>query len=133
MFDACETWGELLCISTLAYLGPRRGAVSQLRWRDVDLERGTIKFQEKGSKTIRKPIPSEFLAMLKAAKLSGEVDTDASSYVVPMQRKQKHGRDRDDRVISRYVKTLGERVCVEATPHSLRAAFAVETPRDPSG
>ena len=28
MFDVCETWGELLCLSTLAYLGPRRGAVS---------------------------------------------------------------------------------------------------------
>ena len=24
MFDVCETWGELLCLSTLAYLGPRR-------------------------------------------------------------------------------------------------------------
>jgi integrase len=126
MFDACDTWGELLCLATLAYLGPRRGAVSQLRWREVDLERGTIKFREKGSKTIRKPIPSEFLALLKAAKLSGEVETDQSSYVVPMQRKQRHGRDRDDRVISRYVKTLGERAGVQATPHALRAAFAVE-------
>jgi integrase len=126
MFDACETWGELLCLSTLAYLGPRRGAVSQLRWRDVDLERGTIKFHEKGSKTIRKPIPSEFLAVLQAARLSGDVETNPSDYVVPMQRKQTHGRDRDDRVISRYVKTLGERAGVEATPHSLRAAFAVE-------
>jgi len=126
MFDACETWGELLCLSTLAYLGPRRGAVSQLRWGDVDLERGTIKFQEKGGKPIRKPIPSEFLALLKAAKLSGKVGADPADYVVPMQRKQTHGRDRDDRVISRYVKTLGARAGVKATPHSLRAAFAVQ-------
>ena len=43
-----------------------------------------------------------------------------------MQRQQKHGRGRDDRVISRYVMTLGERAGVEATPHSLRAAFAVQ-------
>ncbi|HEV8460500.1 MAG TPA: site-specific integrase, partial [Gaiellaceae bacterium] len=126
MFDACATWGELLCLSTLAYLGPRRGAVSQLRWRDVDLQRGVIKFREKGGKPIRKPIPSEFLALLKAAKLSGEIEAEASDYVVPMQRKQKHGHDRDDRVISRYVKALGERAGVEATPHSLRAAFAVQ-------
>ena len=50
LFDVCETWGELLCISTLAYLGPRRGAVAKLRWRDVDLERGRIRFKEKGGK-----------------------------------------------------------------------------------
>jgi integrase len=85
MFDVCETWGELLCLSTLAYLGPRRGAVSQLRRVDVDLERGTIRFREKGAKTIRKPIPSEFAALLNAARLSGEVATAATDYVVPMR------------------------------------------------
>jgi integrase len=133
MFDACETWGELLCLSTLAYLGPRRGAVSQLRWRDVDLERGTIKFREKGAKSIRKPIPSEFAQLLRAARLSGEVEVEPSAYVVPMQRKQRHGRDRDDRVISRYVTTIGERAGLEATPHSLRAAFAVQFLETPPG
>jgi len=126
MFDACETWGELLCLATLAYLGPRRGAVSQLRWSDVDLDRGLIRFSEKGGKPIRKPIPSEFAALLGAAKLSGKVETTPTDYVVPMQRKQKHGGERDDRVIARYVKTLGERAGVKATPHSLRAAFAVQ-------
>ena len=40
LFDVCETWGELLCISTLAYLGPRRGAVSELSVVHVDLSRG---------------------------------------------------------------------------------------------
>ena len=48
LFDVCETWAELLCLSTLAYLGPRRGAVSKLRWSDVDLEHGMIRFREKG-------------------------------------------------------------------------------------
>lgn len=43
-----------------------------------------------------------------------------------MQRRQKHGRNRDDRVISRYVSALGERAGFKATPHSLRAAFAVQ-------
>ena len=81
MFDACETWGELLCLSTLTYQGSRRGAVSQLRWRDVDLERGVIKFKEKGGKIQRKPIPTEFLALLKAAKISGKVDREPSDYV----------------------------------------------------
>jgi integrase len=126
MFDVCETWGELLCLSTLAYLGPRRGAVSQLRWRDVDFERGTIRFKEKGGKAIKKPIPDEFETLLRAARLSGEVETALDDYVVPMQRKQKHGGDRDDRVITRYVKSLGKRIEIEVTPHSLRAAFAVQ-------
>lgn len=125
MFDVCESWGELLCLSTLAYLGPRRGAVSQLRWRDVDMERGVIRFREKGGKAIRKPIPGEFATLLRAAQLSGQVACAPDDYVVPMQRRQKHGHDRDDRVISRYVATLGERAGVKATPHSLRAAFAV--------
>src|SRR4029453_5787222 len=43
LFDACETWTELLCLSTLAYLGPRRRAASNLRRRDVDIERGTMR------------------------------------------------------------------------------------------
>jgi len=60
MFDVCETWGELLCLATLAYLGPRRGAASQLRWRDIDYERGLIRFGEKGGKVIRKPLPDEY-------------------------------------------------------------------------
>jgi integrase/recombinase XerD len=111
--------------STLAYLGPRRGAVSQLRWREVNFKRATIRFREKGGKPIRKPIPEEFEALLRAARLSGEVETGPDEYVVPMQRQQKHGRDRDDRVISRYVATLGKRAGVRVTPHSLRAAFAV--------
>jgi integrase len=38
MFDACQSWHELLCLSTLAYLGPRRTAASNLRRRDIDLE-----------------------------------------------------------------------------------------------
>jgi integrase len=126
MFDICETWGELLCISTLAYLGPRRGAVAKLRWRDVDLERGRIRFKEKGGKTIYKPIPDEFAQLLRAAVATGEVDSAPTDYVVAMQRKQKHSRDRDDRVISRLVKKLGARAGVEVTPHSLRAAFAVQ-------
>jgi integrase len=58
LFDACQTLHELLCLSTLAYLGPRRGAASALRWRDVDFERERIRFREKGGKVITKPNPA---------------------------------------------------------------------------
>src|SRR5207247_3122803 len=43
-----------------------------------------------------------------------------------MQRQKKHRAHRDDRAISRYVSTLGKRAGVRVTPHSLRAAFAVQ-------
>ena len=51
--------------------------------------------------------------MLRAAVASGDVEMGAMDYVVPMQRKQSHGRDRDDRVISRIVKKLGARADIE--------------------
>ena len=126
LFDACQSWGDLLCLSTLAYLGPRRGAVSKLRWRDVDLERGTIRFQEKGGKVIPKPIPDEFAALLGRLSHPTSSTRHPDAYVVPMQRKQAHSRERDDRVIWRIVKKLGRCAGVEVHPHSLRAAFAVQ-------
>jgi integrase len=52
LFNACLTWTEFLCLATLAYLGPRRRAASNVRRRDVDLDRGTIRFREKGGKVI---------------------------------------------------------------------------------
>ncbi len=34
MLAACDDWQEFVCLSVLAYLGPRRDSVSRLRWRD---------------------------------------------------------------------------------------------------
>ena len=42
-----------------------------------------------------------------------------------MPRGQRREGDRDDRIIWRTIKKLGERAGVEVHPHSLRAAFAV--------
>src|SRR5450759_907115 len=67
MLLVCETWQELLCLSVLAYTGTRRAAASKLRWRDVDLVEGTVKFKEKGSKVAIKPISNELLAILHEA------------------------------------------------------------------
>jgi integrase len=125
LFDACETLHDLVCLATLAYLGPRRRAASSLRWRDVDLERERIRFREKGGKVIVKPIPREYIAILRAARAAvGEYDPN--SYVIPMVRAQKRTGDRDDRIIYRTIKRLGTRAGIEVHPHSLRAAFAVE-------
>ena len=126
LFDACETWQELLCLSTLAYLGPRRRAASDLRWRDLDLDRGTIRFREKGAKTIVKPLPLEYEQLLGQAIATGAIDTDPDAYVIPMARSRSRPDARDDRVIWRTVKRVGKRAGVEVHPHSLRAAFAVQ-------
>jgi integrase len=125
LFDACESWTDLLCLATLAYLGPRRRAASNVRRRDVDLERGTIRFREKGGKVITKPIPNEFAELLRTAVAAGVIPSPAS-YVIPMPRGQRREGDRDDRIIWRTVKKLGARAGVEVHPHSLRAAFAVK-------
>jgi integrase/recombinase XerD len=126
LFDACQTWRELLCLSTLAYLGPRRAAASALRRCDLDLKRGTIRFREKGSKVIVKPIPHEFAALLQAAISADVIEDRPDAYIIPMIREQRREGDRDDRIIWRTVKRLGARAGVEVHPHSLRAAFAVK-------
>jgi integrase len=86
MFSACEDWQALLTIAVLAYLGPRRRAAAQLRQRDVDLKRGTMRFQEKGGKVVVKPMPDELVAILRAARESGEVPVGPDEYVIPNRR-----------------------------------------------
>jgi integrase len=126
MFDACETPQELICLAVVAYLGPRRGAAARLRLRDVDLDRGAMRFYEKGNKVIWKPMPSELVLLLCAALEAGVVDDERDAYVIPMQRRQRRKGDRDDRVIYRLIKRIGKRADVEVHVHALRAAFAVK-------
>jgi integrase/recombinase XerD len=127
MFDACQSWHELLCLSTLAYLGPRRTAASNLRRRDIDLERGVIRFREKGNRVITKPIPVEFAVLLSAAIDAGAIGSSPDSYIVPMIRKQRRQGDRDSRILLYAVKRLAERAGIHAAHvHAVRAAFAVE-------
>ena len=127
MFDACESWHDLLCLSTLAYLGPRRAAASNLRRRDVNLERGVIRFREKGGKVIPKPIPAEFAHLLRAAMDAGAIGNSADSYIIPMIRRQRVKGNRDSRIVYRAVKRLAARADVErAHVHAMRGAFAVQ-------
>jgi len=125
LFDVCETWHDLLCLSLLAYLGPRRNAASQVRRRDVDFQNGRIRFREKGGKVITKPIPDEFAALLKAAVEAEAIGPKPTDYVIPMVRDQRRSGDRDPRIVWRTVKKLGARAGVETHVHALRAAFAV--------
>ena len=73
LLDAAETWADRLCISVLAYLGPRRRAAARLRLTDYDRLRGRLRFQEKGGKVIWKPIPDPLRNLLDAAIAAGAI------------------------------------------------------------
>jgi site-specific recombinase XerC len=124
MFEACEDWQELLCLAVPAYLGARRTALARLRWRQVDLENGTVKFFEKGSKTATKPLPRELHAILRAAHESRELDTSPDAYVIP-NRRWTTSKERSSKIIYETVVKIGKRAGVRVHVHALRAAFAV--------
>jgi integrase len=86
MFAAAKNWQEFLCLSVLACTGTRRNAASRLRWRDVDLDEGTMRVYEKGSKVATLTMSFELLAILKAARQSGEVACEPDDYVIPNRR-----------------------------------------------
>jgi len=124
MFAACREWDELLGLATVCYLGPRRKAAAHLRRGDLDLERGLVRFREKGGKVIVKPIPGELLAIYLEAEEAG-VWLSSRDYVIPNRRPARR-RERSSKVVYAIVKRLAERARVDAHPHSLRAAFAVQ-------
>lgn len=124
MFVAACEWDEVLCLSLIGYLGPRRHAVATLRRRDVDLERGLARFREKGGKIITKPIPNELVAIMRVAEAEG-VWISPDDYLVPNRRRQYRKGERSDKVVYRIVKDVAARARVHAHPHAIRAAFAV--------
>ncbi len=126
MFAACEDWQELLTIAVLAYLGPRRRAAAQVRQRDVDLKRGTMRFQEKGGKVVVKPMPDELVAILRAAWESSEISVGPDEYVIPNRRPASVRKsERSSKVIWETVRRVAARANVRSHAHALRAAFAV--------
>jgi integrase len=126
MLAAAADWQEFLCLTVLAYTGARRESVSRIRWRDVDLVEGTIRFREKGNKISVKPMPNELRAILCAAMESAEVACGADDYVIPNRRPASVRRaERSSKVIWETVLRVGQRVGVRATTHAFRRAFAV--------
>jgi integrase len=126
MLAASADWQEFLCVSVLAYLGPRRDSASRLRWRDVDLDEGTLRFREKGSKVAIKPMPDDLRAILRAASDSGQVSCRPDDYVIPNRRPASVRRpERSNKIIWETVLRVADRVGVRATVHALRRAFAV--------
>jgi integrase len=125
MLDACSDWQELLCISTAVFLGARRAALAHVRRRDADLERGTIRFSEKGGKVISKPMPDEYVEILRAAE-AAHVWPGPDAYLIPNRRPGiVRRKERSDKIIWTTVKAVAERAGVHSHVHALRAAFAV--------
>ena len=126
MLDSCDTWQEFLCLATAIYLGARRRALANVRRRDVDLDRGTIRFVEKGRKVLTKPLPDEYAGILRAAERAG-IWKATEDYLIPNRRPGAVKRsERSDKVIWETVKKVAQRAGVESHVHALRAAFAVQ-------
>jgi len=126
LYAAAREWDEILCLALLSYLGPRRTAAANLRLRDIDFERGTVRFREKGGKVITKPAPDELLAILREADDAGvwAPSRFPDAYVIPNRRAPRN-EQRSSKIIYAIVKRIGERAGVDVHPHALRAAFAV--------
>jgi integrase len=126
MLDACRDWQEYLCLTTAAYLGARRHALSSVRRGDVDLVRRTIRFVEKGGKVATKPLPDEYYEILIAAE-GNRVWQGPRDYLIPNRRPAAVRRriERSDKVIWDTVKKVAARAGVESHVHALRGAFAV--------
>ncbi len=123
LFSAADGWQEILCLAVVAYMGPRRTAASNARRRDVDLDRGTIRFLEKGGKIAIKPIPDELAAIIRAAD-EQHVWASDDAYLIPSRRAHRN-RERSPKVIYDTVKKVAARAGVRTHVHALRAAFAV--------
>ena len=83
-------------------------SVSRLRWRDVDLAEGTIRFREKGDKISVKPMPNELHAILHAAMESAEVGCGPDDYVIPNRRPASvRGVERSNKIIWETVPPRG--------------------------
>jgi integrase len=129
MFDAVETWQEFICLGVFCYAGVRRRAAATARWRDVDLEQGTIKFREKGGKVIVKPIADELAQILHAADEAG-VWESPNAWLIPnfenLRGRKASLVTRSNRIVYDTVKRVAARAGVESHCHALRAAFAVQ-------
>jgi integrase len=122
MLEAAETWPEKLCLGVLAFTGARRNAASELRWRDVDFDRGVFTLTEKGHKTITKPIPNELRALLDLYLLTHT--PKPADFVIP-NRVYTGKPTRSNKIIWILVKEVARRAGVKSHVHAIRAAFAV--------
>ena len=125
LINACDDLDELLCIGTLAYMGPRRSAAANLRRHDLDLDAGLARFKEKGGKVIVKPIPEPLLELYRTADDDG-LWLSPLDYVIPNRRRTRSQETRSPKVVYQILQRVAARARVLTHPHALRRAFAVQ-------
>jgi integrase len=116
-------WTDRIAVPLAVYTGARRHALATIRRRDYDPFAGTLRFLEKGGKTIEKPVAGKLAAILDTAIFAG-VYTSDDDYLVPSEADQRRPGDRDDRIIWKSVKRVAADAGVTSHVHALRAAFA---------
>src|SRR5262249_57279659 len=117
MFSACEDEQELLCVATAGYLGARRRALASRRVRHVTFEAGTVEFDEKGRKVIAKPLPVEYMELLRELKRRNYWASE-NDYLIPNRRPASVKRkERSDKVIWMTVKKVAARAGIECHVH----------------
>jgi integrase/recombinase XerD len=105
---------------TLYYGGLRGNDAKQLKWRDVDLQRGTLRVLGKGNKLFMIPFDNT----LRLALLSIKPEKSVDSYVFPTRRKKLEGRPIVDvrKAVERAKKAA--EIDKRITPQLLRNSFA---------
>lgn len=125
LLASCEDLQELLCLGAAVFLGSRRAALARIRMHDIDLVHGTVRTLDKGGKVLVKPIPDEYLHLLRVAERDG-LWNGPDDYLIPNRRPASVKRkERSDKIVWETVKRVARRAGVEAHVHALRAAFAV--------
>lgn len=126
LFAACADDQERLAIGVPAFMGCRATAAANVRRRDVDLDRGLMRFREKGRKVISKPIPDEFLEFLRALDEAGYW-LHGDEWLIPWRRPQvaKPAAKRSRKIVYETIVRVGDRARIRVHAHALRAAFAV--------
>ena len=79
---------------------------------------------EKGGKVIVKPLPDELVAILRAAEQQS-VWGSPRDYLIPNRRPARNS-ERSTKVIYDTVKRVAAHAGLDAHPHAIRAAFAVQ-------
>jgi len=120
---ASTRWTDRIAVPLAVYTGARRHALATIRRHDYDPFAGTLRFQEKGGKTIEKPVAAKLAAILDTAIFAGVYASD-DDYLVPSEADQRRPGDRDDRIIWKAVKRVAAQAGVTSHVHALRAAFA---------
>jgi integrase/recombinase XerD len=133
LLAAARSWQERLALGVLCYLGPRKHATAQLRLSDYDELHKTIRFREKGSKPITKPVPEELNHLIRAALAAGvfedglellaDCDHSGDPFLIPPGAKL-HKVERANRIVWDIVKRVAARAGVKTHVHALRAEFA---------